>query len=63
MSKLVTLNDRVISIQQSIEEASQMQLDLKMECQEALIGYKNFLKEQKEVRSEKLQKEHPEIVR
>lgn len=63
MSKLFTLNDSIISVQQSIEKESQVQLDLKIECQKALFDYKNFLKEQEEAQSKKLQEMHPEILR
>lgn len=63
MNKLFTLNDNVISIQQTIEKEFQTQLDLKIECQKALHDYKNFLKEQEEVRNKKLQKTYPDIVK
>lgn len=62
MSKLFTLNDNVMAIQETIEEASQVQLDLKVECQKALLNHKNFLKEQEQLRSERLQKMYPGIV-
>ncbi|KAL6265433.1 hypothetical protein P5V15_002230 [Pogonomyrmex californicus] len=63
MSKLFTLNDNVMINQKTIEEASQMQLDLKVECQKALFDYKNFLKEQKQIQSTRLQKTNPEIMK
>ncbi|XP_032673485.1 uncharacterized protein LOC116845187 [Odontomachus brunneus] len=63
MSKLFALNDNIISVQQSIETASQAQLDLKVECQKALSDYKNFLKEQEEIQNKKLQETYPDIVR
>lgn len=62
MNQLFTLNDNVLAIQETIEEASQVQLDLKVECQKALFDYKNFLKEQEELRSKRLQKTNPGIV-
>ncbi|EFN77421.1 hypothetical protein EAI_14552 [Harpegnathos saltator] len=63
VSKLFTLNDNIISVQQSIEKASQTQLNLKLECQKALNDYKNFLKEQEEIRNKKLQETSPDIVK
>ncbi|XP_024870226.1 uncharacterized protein LOC112453611 [Temnothorax curvispinosus] len=62
MSKLLSLNDSVLTIQKTIEEASRVQLDLKVECQKTLFNYKNFLKEQEQLRSERLQKTNPGIV-
>lgn len=62
MSKLFTLNDNVMALEEEIEEASQVQLNLKIECQKALFNYKNFLKEQKQLRSERLQKMYPRIA-
>lgn len=62
MGKLFTLNDNVMATQEAIEEASQVQLDLKVECQKALFDYKNFLKEQEQLQSERLQKAYPGIV-
>lgn len=62
MSKLFTLNDNVMATQEAIEEASRVQLDLKVECQKALFDYKNFLKEQEQLRSDRLQKAYPGIV-
>ncbi|XP_071554492.1 uncharacterized protein [Temnothorax nylanderi] len=62
MSKLLSLNDSVMATQKTIEEASRVQLDLKVECQKALFDYKNFLKEQEQLRSERLQKTNPGIV-
>ncbi|XP_014471418.1 PREDICTED: uncharacterized protein LOC106742727 [Dinoponera quadriceps] len=63
MSKLFIVNDNIISIQQSIEEAFETQLNLKVECQKALNDYKNFLKEQKEIQNRKLQETCPDIAR
>jgi len=62
MSQLFTLNDNIMAVQKSIEEASQVQLDLKVECQKALFDHKNFLKEQEQLRSERLQKTYPKTV-
>lgn len=59
MSKLFTLNDSAMATQDAIEEASRVQLDLKVECQKALFNHKNFLKEQEQLRSERLQKMYP----
>lgn len=63
MSKLFFLNDNITSIHQSIEEASQTQLSLKVECQKALNGYKNFLKEQEEMRNKRLEEICPDTVK
>lgn len=62
MSKLFTLNDSVMVTQEAIEEAFQVQLDLKVECQKALFDHKNFLKQQEQLRSKRLQKTNPGIV-
>ncbi|XP_018343560.1 PREDICTED: uncharacterized protein LOC108749390 [Trachymyrmex septentrionalis] len=63
MSKLFTLNDNIMATQEAIEKASQVQLNLKIECQKAVFEYTKFLKEQEQMRSERLQKTNPEIVR
>jgi len=62
MSKLFAFNDSIMAIQEAIERESRLQLDLKIECQKALFDYKNFLKEQERIRSERLQETNPEIV-
>lgn len=62
MSKLFAFNDSIMAIQKAIERESRLQLDLKIECQKALFDYKNFLKEQERIRSERLQETNPEIV-
>ncbi|EZA50370.1 hypothetical protein X777_11181 [Ooceraea biroi] len=63
MRKLFTLNDSIMAVQNSIEAASQEQLDLKVECQKALLDHKNFLKEQERIQGERLQETNPEIVK
>jgi len=63
MTRLFTLNDNIIDVQKSIETASQEQLDLKIECQKALLDYKDFLKEQERIQSERLQETNPDIVK
>ncbi|XP_012235026.1 chromosome partition protein Smc-like [Linepithema humile] len=62
MEKLFNLNEKIMAIQKNIEEASQVQLNLKIECQKALFNHKNFLREQEQIRSEKLQETNPEIM-
>lgn len=62
MNKLFILNDSIMTTQEAIEKESRLQLDLKVECHKALFEYKNFLKEQERIRSERLQKTYPEIV-
>lgn len=63
MKKLFTLSDKIMAIQKNIEKASQVQLNLKIESQKTLFNYKNFLKEQEQIRNEKLQKTYPEIIK
>lgn len=62
MSKLLAFNDSIMTIHEAIEKESRLQLDLKVECHQALFDYKNFLKEQERIRSERLQETYPEIV-
>lgn len=62
MSKLLAVNDSIMAIQEDIERESRLQLDLKIECQKALFDHKIFLKEQEQIRSERLQETYPEIV-
>lgn len=62
MSKLLALNDSIMAIQEAIEKDSQLQLDLKVECQKALFDYQNFLEEQGQIRNKRLQETYPEIV-
>ncbi|KYN05209.1 hypothetical protein ALC62_03882 [Cyphomyrmex costatus] len=62
MRELFTLNDKIMDVQNAIEEASQVQLDLKVKCQKALFEHRKFLKEQEQLRSERLQKTDPGIV-
>lgn len=63
MKKLFTLNDKIMTVQKNLERASEVQLNLKIECQKALFNYKDFLKEQEQIRSKRLQKKYPEIVK
>lgn len=63
MHELFTLNDKIISLQDTIESAIQKQLNLKIECQNSLSEYRNFLKEQEELRNKRLQETNPEIAR
>lgn len=60
--KMFTVNESIISIQEIIEKELQVQLNLKIECQNALFDYKSFLKEQEQIRSKRLQETHPEIL-
>lgn len=63
MCKLFSLCDDILSTQKTIENALQEQLELKIQCETALFDYKNFLKEQEEIRSKKLQETNPELVK
>ncbi|XP_015190905.1 PREDICTED: uncharacterized protein LOC107074196 [Polistes dominula] len=62
MRKLFMLNDAILSNQQSVENAFQKQLILKIECQKSILDYHTFLKEQDTQRKEKLQKTNPTIA-
>lgn len=62
MNKLCTLNDKIMTIQKNIEKASQEQLNLKIECQKALFNYKDFLREQEQIQSKRLENIYPDIV-
>ncbi|KMQ91886.1 hypothetical protein RF55_8194 [Lasius niger] len=62
MSKLLALNDSIMATQKAIEKDSQLQLNLKVECQKALFDYQNFLEEQGQIRNKRLQETYPEIV-
>ena len=63
MSKLFTLNDNILLLQNEIEDALKVQLQLKIQCRNALFEYKSFLKEQEEIRNKKLQEMNPELVK
>ena len=63
MTKLFSLNDDILSLQKAIDEATEKQLNLMIQCQNSLSEYKNFLKEQEEMRSKKLEETHPDIAR
>ncbi|CAD1471475.1 unnamed protein product [Heterotrigona itama] len=63
MSKLFSLNDNILLLQNEVEDALKVQLQLKIQCRNALFKYKNFLKEQEEIRNKKLQEINPELVR
>lgn len=63
MSQLFTLNDNLLTLQESIENATQEQLDLQIECQKSLYRYSAFLKEQEQLRSKRLEETNPEIAK
>ncbi|KAK1131190.1 hypothetical protein K0M31_017478 [Melipona bicolor] len=63
MSKLFTLNDNILLLQNEIEDALKAQLQLKIHCRNALFEYKSFLKEQEEIRNKKLEEINPELVK
>ena len=63
MTNLFSLNDDILSLQKAIDEATEKQLNLTIQCQNSLSEYKNFLKEQEEKRSKKLEETHPDIAR
>lgn len=61
--KLFALNDSGVQLYDSIEEAFEKQLKLKMECHKAVINHHEFLQKQADIRKKKLQETHPEIAR
>ncbi|XP_024944244.1 uncharacterized protein LOC107271227 [Cephus cinctus] len=63
MQKIFSLNDKVYSIQESLQKALTQQIEAKIEFWKAIYAYQDFLKEQQELRDEKLQKTNPEIAK
>lgn len=63
MNKLFTYNDNIIGLIRSIEEAHNIQLNLKIEDEKVLSDHQKFLKEQEEIRNKELQEKYPEAVR
>ncbi|KOX70860.1 hypothetical protein WN51_03287 [Melipona quadrifasciata] len=63
LNKLFTLNDNILLLQNEIEDALKVQLQLKIQCRNALFEYKSFLKEQEEIRDKKLEEINPELVK
>ncbi|KYN09597.1 hypothetical protein ALC57_18289 [Trachymyrmex cornetzi] len=45
MSKLFILNDNIMATEEAIKKATQIQLDLKIECQKLIFEHAKFLKE------------------
>lgn len=62
MGKLFGIGKGILAVQQELEAEREKQLKLKIECQTALKDYHNFLKEQEEIRNQRLQKTNPEIA-
>ncbi|OAD61179.1 hypothetical protein WN48_00498 [Eufriesea mexicana] len=62
MRKLFCFNDCVLSIQNEIEEALKKQLELKIQCQNAIYDYKNFLNEQEKLRNKILEETNPQMA-
>lgn len=62
LKKLFTLNDSVMSLQKEIEEASKLQLSLKVECQNELYEYNEFLREQEKYHKQRLQETNPTVA-
>lgn len=60
MCKLFVLNDNILSIEKEIENALKKQLELKIQCRNALFKYKDFLKEQEELRNKRLEETNPQ---
>lgn len=60
MCKLFVLNDNILSIEKEIENALKKQLELKIQCRNALFEYKDFLKEQEELRNKRLEETNPQ---
>ncbi|XP_017876903.1 uncharacterized protein LOC108623108 [Ceratina calcarata] len=63
MSKIFGISEGILAVQQELEAERQKQLNLKIECQTALADYHDFLKEQEEIHSQRLQETNPEILR
>ncbi|XP_043800689.1 uncharacterized protein LOC122719152 [Apis laboriosa] len=60
MCKLFVLNDNILTIEKEIENALKKQLELKIQCRNALFEYKDFLKEQEELRNKRLEETNPQ---
>lgn len=60
MCKLFVLNDNILSIEKEIENALKKQLELKIQCRNALFEYKDFLKEQEELCNKRLEETNPQ---
>ncbi|CAK9825974.1 hypothetical protein ANTRET_LOCUS3894 [Anthophora retusa] len=63
MSKLYYLNDTILILEEKINDAVKEQLELKIQCQNALFDYKNYLKQQEKIRSKRLQEINPQIAK
>ncbi|CAK9819405.1 hypothetical protein ANTPLA_LOCUS10226 [Anthophora plagiata] len=63
MSKLYYLNDGILILEEKINDAVKEQLELKIQCQNALFDYKNYLKQQEEIHSKRLQEMNPQIAK
>lgn len=63
MKELFLLNETILSLHNSITIAFKKQLDLKIQCQKEIINYRKFLKEQAELRNQRLQRTVPRVVR
>lgn len=62
MRKLFSLNDNILIIQKEIDNAIKEQLELKIQCRNALFEHKQFLKEQEEICNKKLKEMNPELA-
>ncbi|XP_046428250.1 uncharacterized protein LOC124183607 isoform X4 [Neodiprion fabricii] len=63
LSRLFILSDKLISLNVSMTEALNEELNLKKECQESLLEHSQFLQTQKALRNARLQDANPEILR
>ncbi|XP_043253261.1 uncharacterized protein LOC122397871 [Colletes gigas] len=62
LCQLYILNDKSMLLQAAIEDSLQKQLDLKIQCQNALFDYQKFLKTEEDLLSQKLQETNPEVA-
>ncbi|XP_060817268.1 uncharacterized protein LOC132907846 [Bombus pascuorum] len=62
MRKLFSLNDNILIVQKEIDNATKEQLELKIQCRNALFEHKKFLKEQEEICNKKLKEINPQLA-
>ncbi|XP_076177349.1 uncharacterized protein LOC143151773 isoform X1 [Ptiloglossa arizonensis] len=60
--QLFSLNDDTLLLQRTMQDALQKQLDLKIQCQNALFDYKKFLQVQEALHNQKLKELNPSIA-
>ncbi|XP_046744374.1 uncharacterized protein LOC124410210 isoform X2 [Diprion similis] len=63
LTRLFILSDKLISLNVSMANALNEELNLKKECQESLLEHSQFLQTQKALRNARLHDANPEILR